>query len=94
MCASDSNTLVCASTNTITMVQRFTISITLMISMLVIFALAEFSMWNVEYFSALKSISDETSLILITIGMSLTCFVYLYVRKKGWWNVNSKYVEN
>ena len=62
--------------------------------MLVVFALIEFSMWNVEYFGVLKSISNETALILIATGMSATCFVYLYVRKKGWWNVNAKYAEN
>lgn len=62
--------------------------------MLVVFALVEFLMWNVEYFSALKSISDGTSLFLIAVGMSATCVAYLYVRKKGWWNVNSKYAEN
>lgn len=42
------------------MVQKFTISITLVILMLVVFALIEFSMWNVEYFGVLKSISNAT----------------------------------
>ena len=81
-------------TNMMAVVQKFTLSIILVISMLVVFALIELSMWNVEYFGTLKSIPDETSLILITIGMSATCFVYLYVRKKGWWNVNSKHAES
>ena len=82
------------SANKITMVQKFTLSIILVISMIVIFALIEFLMWNVEYFSVLKSISDETALILIAIGISATYFVYLYVKKQGWWNVNSKYAKN
>ena len=70
---------------------RSLVIIILVSSAFVIVAAMEFLMWNVDRYSNLKSISDSTAIILTGLGLGITFLIYLYVRKKGWWNVNSRY---
>jgi len=57
----------------------------------VILILVEFSFWNAERYSALKSIPDTQVVLFAIAGLILTFIAYLYVRRKGWWNVNAKH---
>lgn len=72
-------------------VDRSLLIVILISSLFVIVATMEFLMWNVGLYSNLKSISDSTAIILTGLGLTITFLIYLYVRKKGWWNVNSRY---
>jgi len=73
------------------MIRKFWTSLILICIVFVILTLVEFSFWNAESYSTLKSIPD-TQVVLFTIaGLILTFIAYLYVRRKGWWNVNAKH---
>ncbi|WP_420545589.1 hypothetical protein [Nitrosopumilus sp.] len=70
---------------------RSILIIILVSSVLVLAAAMEFLSWSPEKFANLKSISDTTAIFFISIGLAMTYVIYLYAKKKGWWNVNSKY---
>lgn len=53
----------------------------------------EFLVWNPENYANVKSIPDSVAAFLTLIGLTITYFLYMFVRKKGWWNVNSKYED-
>lgn len=72
------------------MLRKFWIYLTLICSVFVFLALVEFSFWNPEHYSILKSIPDIQIVSFTIIGLILTFIAYLYVRSKGWWNVNAK----
>ena len=72
------------------MLRKFWISLTLICSVFVFLALVEFSFWNPERYSMLKSMPDIQIVSFTIIGLMLTFIAYLYVRSKGWWNVNTK----
>ena len=73
--------------------RKFWIYLTLICIAFVVVTLIEFSFWNAERYSVLKSMSDIQVILFTTIGLILTLIAYLYVRSKGWWNVNAKRPE-
>ena len=52
-------------------------------SALVVVSILEFLAWNPERYANLKSIPDTVAVFFISVGLAITYFVYLYVRKKG-----------